>query len=415
MMWRVKQLADPDGILAPGVVLNRDPGVHLRNLKSTPEIEEVGDEVHRVRLLRAGLPEPQPHHDAAPADRDAPRDGAPAAPARRCSKRCSSSTSTTRSRPAPPTGPAARRARWRSTPASWSRSCAPDAHGPRERERARELARPATDAVERAARPRGSGPAATVRCAAASRACGSHERPHAPASAPAPRAAVRPRARGPRPCTCPSCVNRIFGNPRERARARPSLPEALVAISARAGLPLWIPDDVAGHCCGLPVELEGLSARTRADGPRTGSALARWTDDGELPVVIDASSCTHAARRRRRDSGGCEVIDSIAWVHDRLLERLEVSRKLASVGRAPDLLGAAPRSLGQAARRSPRGCSDDVVVPATAGCCGMAGDRGCCTRSCLRRRSATSPGSSRAARSTRACRATGPVRSRCSR
>ena len=25
MMWRVKQLADPDGILAPGVVLNRDP------------------------------------------------------------------------------------------------------------------------------------------------------------------------------------------------------------------------------------------------------------------------------------------------------------------------------------------------------------------------------------------------------
>src|SRR4051794_2196887 len=41
LMWRVKALADPDGILAPGIVLNRDPGVHLRNLKTTPEIEEV--------------------------------------------------------------------------------------------------------------------------------------------------------------------------------------------------------------------------------------------------------------------------------------------------------------------------------------------------------------------------------------
>ncbi len=41
LMWRVKALADPDGVLAPGVVLNRDPGVHLRNLKTTPEIEEV--------------------------------------------------------------------------------------------------------------------------------------------------------------------------------------------------------------------------------------------------------------------------------------------------------------------------------------------------------------------------------------
>jgi D-lactate dehydrogenase len=40
LMWRVKQLADPDGVLAPGVVLNRDPGVHLRNLKTTPAIED---------------------------------------------------------------------------------------------------------------------------------------------------------------------------------------------------------------------------------------------------------------------------------------------------------------------------------------------------------------------------------------
>ena len=34
LMWRVKRLADPDGVLSPGVVLNRDPGVHLRNLKT---------------------------------------------------------------------------------------------------------------------------------------------------------------------------------------------------------------------------------------------------------------------------------------------------------------------------------------------------------------------------------------------
>ena len=40
LMWRVKRLADPDGVLSPGVVLNRDPGAHLRNLKTTPPIEE---------------------------------------------------------------------------------------------------------------------------------------------------------------------------------------------------------------------------------------------------------------------------------------------------------------------------------------------------------------------------------------
>src|SRR4051794_9298375 len=43
LMWRVKRLADSDGVLAPGVLLNRDEGVHLQNLKTTPEIEEVAN------------------------------------------------------------------------------------------------------------------------------------------------------------------------------------------------------------------------------------------------------------------------------------------------------------------------------------------------------------------------------------
>ncbi len=41
MMWRVKRLADPRDVLNPGVILNRDPGIHLKHLKTQPEIEEV--------------------------------------------------------------------------------------------------------------------------------------------------------------------------------------------------------------------------------------------------------------------------------------------------------------------------------------------------------------------------------------
>jgi D-lactate dehydrogenase len=107
---------------------------------------------------------------------------------------------------------------------------------------------------------------------------------------------------------------------------------------------------------------------------RTRSALSRWTDDGSLPVVSDATSCTHALFADDV-AAGIEVIDSIAWVHDRLLERLEVSRKLGSVVVHPTCssrhLGLSGKLAAIAAR-----LADDVVVPATAGCCGMAGDRG---------------------------------------
>ena len=53
LMWRVKRLADPDGVLAPGVVLNRDPGAHLRNLKTQPPIEESA-----TRCVECGFCEP---------------------------------------------------------------------------------------------------------------------------------------------------------------------------------------------------------------------------------------------------------------------------------------------------------------------------------------------------------------------
>jgi D-lactate dehydrogenase len=46
----------------------------------------------------------------------------------------------------------------------------------------------------------------------------------------------------------PACINRIFGRDNTRP-ASPALPEMFVTLSARAGRPLWIPDDVRGLCC----------------------------------------------------------------------------------------------------------------------------------------------------------------------
>ena len=118
MMWRIKALADPAGVLAPGVLLNRDPGVHLRNLKSTPPIEEVAD-----NCVECGFCEPvcpSRHLTTTPRQRivlrrEMARQAARVAGAR---ARCSTSTSTTRSRRARRTARACSRARSGSTPAS---------------------------------------------------------------------------------------------------------------------------------------------------------------------------------------------------------------------------------------------------------------------------------------------------------
>jgi D-lactate dehydrogenase len=171
----------------------------------------------------------------------------------------------------------------------------------------------------------------------------------------------------------PACLNRIFGNARDAA-AHPTLPEALVAISQRAGLPLWIPEDVGGHCCGMPWSSKGYQRGHALMAERTRSALARWSDQGRLPVVMDASSCSHALREELSIEG-IEVLDSIEWVHDRLLGRLEVPRKLGRVAVHPTCsvahMGLSPKLAAIGAR-----IAEEVVIPAGSGCCGMAGDRG---------------------------------------
>ena len=77
----------------------------------------------------------------------------------------------------------------------------------------------------------------------------------------------------------PACINRIFGNP-AGSEPQPSLPEALTAVSARAGLPLWIPDDVAGHCCATPWSSKGFQRGQDHMAGKTAAALWRWSDGG---------------------------------------------------------------------------------------------------------------------------------------
>jgi len=203
----------------------------------------------------------------------------------------------------------------------------------------------------------------------------------------------------------PACLNRIFGNPRDAGSAggdpapsgaptpggagaslaeAPSLPQALVDVSARAGLPLWIPSDVSGHCCATPWSSKGYSAGHDHMAAKTAAALWRWSDGGKIPVVIDASSCALGLREEiaprldqaeRERFEQIEILDSIEWVHDRLLARLQVRRKLQRIAVHPTC-ATGQLGLGGKLEAIASVLADDVLIPAATSCCGMAGDRG---------------------------------------
>jgi D-lactate dehydrogenase len=381
LMWRVKRLADPDGVLAPGVVLSRDPSVHLRNLKTTPEVE---DSV--TTCVECGFCEPVcPSRDLT------------TTPRQRIVLR--------REIARQPESSALRQALLEEFEYDGEETCAADgscrlacplgidtgalvkelrqvSHG----ERAERLALAAAKRwgmVEKASRAglRLGGPLA--RRTKRGKGLPGPASPQLPATQRKDAAALY----------LPSCTNRIFASPADGPKSgvgvgfsarRLGLAGALVGVSARAGLPVWMPDDVAGTCCGLPWSSKGFAAAHRHKANEMVQRLWMWSDEGELPVVIDAASCTHAAvepgegvlsEENAERLAALTVLDSVAWVHDRLLPRLEVNGRIASATVHPTC---ATRHLGLAPRlkRLAAALADEVYVAPSATCCGFAGDRG---------------------------------------
>jgi D-lactate dehydrogenase len=388
MMWRIKALADPKGILAPDVILTRKTDVHLQSLKSIPAIENI---TNSTQCIECGFCEPVcPSRNVTmtPRQRIALR--------REMARQPAGSSVLTRlqdqyeydgiqtcagdgscSIPCPigiNTGAMIKQLRQKE-------------HGGRSEQVALTLARNWTTvekvarislvATEVASKVAGVGLVKAV--AAVARGVVSKDlMPAVPGPMPLPASSSLPKTSKDDAVAVyfPACINRMFGRDPTRSRHEPSLPEVLVKVSERAGKPLWIPPDVAGLCCATPWSSKGYQKGHGYMGTKMIDALWRWSDNGELPIVIDAASCTlglveEAARHLHQN---LRILDSVTWCRD-LLPRLTITRKLPRIVLHPTCsmnhLGISSQ-LGEIASM----LAVEAEVPIGDTCCGTAGDRG---------------------------------------
>jgi D-lactate dehydrogenase len=180
----------------------------------------------------------------------------------------------------------------------------------------------------------------------------------------------------------PSCISRVMGHlPGEPDEL--TLMEAFVTLARRAGVPVWIPGNVAGTCCGVPFSSKGYDEAHRVAANRAIERFWGWSDGGRLPVVLDTSPCTYGLATCRasltpetqQKFDTLRILDSTAFVHDQLLPRLTVRRKVRSVALHP-VCSVVKLNLSPKLEAIARACSEAVTVPLNAGCCGFAGDRG---------------------------------------
>ncbi|MET8413416.1 FAD-linked oxidase C-terminal domain-containing protein, partial [Streptomyces sp. NPDC005195] len=402
VMRELKRLCDPAGVLNPGVLLDDDPAAHLRRLKSVPAVDPALD-----ACVECGYCEPVcPTADVTttPRQRIALRREIALAEAAGDDERrreleddyayaavdsCAADSLCVTACPVTiDTGAVMKRLRG-------------ERHGPLAQHAGRAAARHWATAVKGVRIGLGAAHAAPAPLTGAAtkvmRRLGATDlvpawSPDIPRGGdPRPTARHVPAARA---VFFSACIGSIFaaeegggsgpgGSSRGGSGGRASgSAAAFLSLCERAGVAVDVPES-AGLCCGTPWQSKGYTEGHRAMAARTLDALWTASDHGRLPVVCDASSCTHglgelaaALPEAERDRyAGLRFVDSVTFTADTLLPLLPRAPRLGSLALHPTCSTVHLDITGDL-RTVAEAVAGTVTVPDSWGCCAFAGDRG---------------------------------------
>ena len=175
-----------------------------------------------------------------------------------------------------------------------------------------------------------------------------------------------------------ACIGTMFGPEGHGEGSR----DAVMALLDRAGIPIVIPDDAGGLCCGTPWKSKGQLSGYDRMTDRVLASLWEASRQGELPVVCDAASCTEGLHvmlaksvAERPEYAGLVIEDATTYVAREVLPRLTVTTRLERIAVHPTCSTTALGATG-ALTTLAAAVADEVYVPEGWGCCAFAGDRG---------------------------------------
>jgi D-lactate dehydrogenase len=383
LMWRIKTLVDPQNLLNPGVVLNDDEKIHLKNLKPMPKVSPLLD-----RCIECGFCEPQcPSHGLTLSPRQrivsaremarlrceggdwlrlsqlqkayAHAGDETCAGCSLCSTACPLDIDTgafIRELRAERKGALANKiggavaahfsATMRAT--RLALAGADFAHGV--------LGQGAMQAVAKLARDRLGAPLWTPKFPR-----GNFSRP-----------AESDRVGSP-VLWFESCASRVMAPP--RGDDSEDLRKVAERVFARAGFSLIAPERRDELCCGQPFDSKGLPESAEAKARELALTLARQSGAAgeKIPVVFDTSPC--AARMKAYAGEEFQPLDLVEFLSRQVLPKLDL-RPLDETVAVHVVCSLRKTGLGDMLLDLAQKCAARVVAPADVKCCGFAGDKG---------------------------------------
>lgn len=382
LMWQLKRLLDPNGILNPDVVLSEDPQIHLKHLKPLPAADEIVDKCiecgfcepvcpskgltlsprQRIVIWRDIQAKKRAGVDTTELEEAYEYQGIDTCAATGlCAQRCPVGINT---------GDLVKKLRGRHAThqktADWI-----EGNFAKTLQGARFTLHVANGARMLLGAPRLAKLSATLT------RLSKGQMPLWTNAMPQPEKAIRfsPSVSDERPRVVylAACVSRVMG-PAAGDKEQMSLYDKTRGLLEKAGYQVVFPDNQDNLCCGQPFASKGYAEQAEHKRQELISALLHASRGGLDPIYCDTSPCT---LRLVQDVGDVrlDLYDPVRFIRTHLLDRLEFTQQDAPIAVH---VTCSTQHLGesQALIDLARKCSKNVVIPEGIHCCGFAGDKG---------------------------------------
>lgn len=382
LMWQLKRLLDPRGILNPDVVLSSDPQIHLKHLKPLPAADDIVDKCiecgfcepvcpsqgltlsprQRIVIWRDIQAKKRAGVDTTLLERDYRYQGLDTCAATGlCAQRCPVGINTgdlvrkLRAQNADSTRTADWLAAHFRTVMGATRFMLHVANGARLTLGAPLLARTSA-ALSKAST--GRVPQWTS----------AMPQPIRGMRLPAPITDARPRV-----VYLAACVSRAMGPAASDSEQVPLLDKTR-ALLEKAGYQVVFPAGLDSLCCGQPFASRGYADQAERTKQEMIAALLDASRGGLDPIYCDTSPCTLRLLQDNPDPR-LDVYDPVRFINDHLLQRLNFTPQQTPVAVH---ITCSTQHLGEAQGLIDivKRCTTQMVIPEGIHCCGFAGDKG---------------------------------------
>ena len=174
----------------------------------------------------------------------------------------------------------------------------------------------------------------------------------------------------------PSCISRTMGNSND-SKVKENQTDVIQRLLIKAGYKIIYPENLNALCCGMPFASKGFVDLANYKANELTEELMRISENGKYPVLYDTSPCTKTTKEylQKTGNGKLRIFDSVEFIHDFLLDKLEITRKEKTVAVHP-VCSVTKMGLTDKLIAIAKACVTDVVIPEGVTCCGFAGDRG---------------------------------------